>query len=80
MKNSLSTNTFFLSLTSTGYPFKSKEKNNPYRVIGFDEKQNFGKFSFSGMSGNRKRTVSFLGLKGENFTKWSVPEKELKIP
>ena len=75
MKNSLSTNIFFLSLTSTGYPFRSKEKNNLNYVIGFDEKQNNGKTSFSGVSGNRKRTVSFLGLKGENPGEWSVTEK-----
>jgi alkaline phosphatase D len=66
------------ALTSTGYPFSAVEKNNPYRVIGFDQKQNYARFSFSGKLGERKMTVQYLGLIGENLGEWSVTEKELK--
>jgi alkaline phosphatase D len=61
-------------------PFKDKEINNPYRVIGFDLKQNYGKFSFSGKRNERKLTVEFLGLKGEKLGEWSIHEKDLKTP
>ena len=67
-------------LTSGTHAFGSAEKNNPYRVIGIDEKQNYGRFSFSGPRGSRKLTVEFLGVKGEKLGEWSVSEKELKTP
>ena len=67
-------------LTSGTHKFGGAEKNNPYRVIGIDEKQNYGRFSFSGNRGNRKLTVEYLGLKGEKLAEWSVTEKELKTP
>jgi alkaline phosphatase D len=67
-------------LTSNGYPFSAPEKNNPYRVTGFDLKQNYAKFSFSGKMGDRKMTVEFLGLKGEPLAQWSINEKNLKAP
>ena len=66
------------ALTSTGYQFNAAEKNNPYRVIGFDQKQNYAKFSFSGKRGDRKMTVQYFGVKGENLGEWSVNEKELR--
>lgn len=64
-------------LTSGTHQFGDVEKNNPYRVFGLAEKQNYGKFSFSGPRGNRKLTVEFLGIKGEKLGEWSVNEKEL---
>jgi len=64
-------------LTSGTHQFGDAEKNNPYRVFGLAEKQNYGKFSFSGPGGNRKLTVEFLGIKGEKLGEWSVNEKEL---
>lgn len=66
-------------LTSGTHQFGDAEKNNPYRVFGLAEKQNYGKFSFSGPRGNRKLTVEFLGIKGEMLGEWSVNEKELGI-
>lgn len=68
------------ALTSGGYPFGGKEINNPYRVIGFAQKQNYGKFSFSGKRGERKMTVNFYGVKGEALGEWSIMEKDLKTP
>ncbi len=66
------------ALTSGGYPFSTAEKNNPYRVIGFDQKQNYARFSFTGKRGERIMTVQYLGIKGENLGEWSVHEKELR--
>jgi alkaline phosphatase D len=67
-------------LTSGTHSFGGPEKNNAYRVFGLDEKQNYGKFSFSGARSNRKLTVEFLGVKGEKLGEWSITEKELKTP
>jgi len=67
-------------LTSGTHTFGTAEKNNPYRVFGLDEKQNYGKLSFSGARGNRKLTVEFIGVKGEKLGEWSISEKELKTP
>jgi alkaline phosphatase D len=68
------------SLTSGTHKFGGPEKNNPYRVVGIDEKQNYGKFSFSGPRGNRSLTVTYLGVKGEKLGEWSINEKDLKTP
>lgn len=65
-------------LTSASHVFGGAEKNNPYRVFGLDQKQNYGRFSFTGDRGSRKLTVEFLGIKGEKLGAWSVLEKELK--
>ncbi|MCY7309756.1 MAG: alkaline phosphatase family protein [Chitinophagaceae bacterium] len=67
-------------LTSSTHKFTGTEKNNSYRVLGIDEKQNYGRFSFSGIRGSRKLTVEYLGLKGEKLGEWSISEKELKTP
>jgi alkaline phosphatase D len=67
-------------LTSGTHSFGGPEKNNPYRVLGIDEKQNYARFSFSGKKNERKLTVEFLGIKGEKLGEWSVGEKELKTP
>ena len=65
-------------LTSGTHTFGGVEKNNPYRVLGIDEKQNYAKFSFSGRRGDRKLTVNFFGIKGDKLGEWSIMEKELK--
>lgn len=67
-------------LTSGTHVFGADEKNNPYRVVGVDQKQNYGRFSFSGAKGQRKLTVEFLGIKGEKLGEWSVSETTLKVP
>jgi alkaline phosphatase D len=65
-------------LTSGTHVFGEAEKNNPYRVYGLDQKQNYGKISISGTSGNRKLEVKFIGVKGEDLGSWSVTQQELK--
>lgn len=67
-------------LTSGTHTFGKEEKNNPFRIVGVDQKQNYGRISVSGPRGNRKLTVDFLGIKGENITSWSLLERELKVP
>jgi alkaline phosphatase D len=65
-------------LTSGTHTFSGAEKNNPYRVLDIDEKQNYAKFSFSGKIGDRKLTVNFFGIKGDKLGEWSITEKDLK--
>ncbi len=65
-------------LTSGTHTFGAAEKNNPYRVLGIDEKQNYTRFSFSGKRNERKLTIEYLGVKGEKLGEWSISEKELK--
>jgi len=65
-------------LTSGTHVFGAAEKNNPYRVFGLDQQQNYGRFSFSGLRGSRKLTVEFLGVKGEKMGEWSISGSELK--
>lgn len=67
-------------LTSGTHKFSGPEKNNPYRVFGLDEKQNYGKFSFSGQEDDRKLTVEFIGVKGEKLGVWSINKNDLKTP
>jgi alkaline phosphatase D len=67
-------------LTSGTHSFGPREKNNPYRVLGIDQKQNYGKFNLSGPRGDRKLSVEFFGVKGDKLAEWSVSEKELRTP
>jgi len=67
-------------LTSGTHRFAGPEVNNPYRVLGIDEKQNYAKFSFSGPKDKRKLLVEFFGVKGNKLGEWSISENELKTP
>lgn len=67
-------------LTSGTHKFAAPEDRNPYRIIGIDDKQNYGRFSISGGKGQRKLTVEFLGVKGEKLGEWSITENGLKTP
>ena len=67
-------------LTSATHVFGGSEKNNPYRVLGVDQKHNYGKISISGPRGARVLKVEYLGTKGELLGTWSVGEKELRTP
>ena len=67
-------------LTSGTHKFSGPEKENPYRVLGIDEKQNYTKFSFSGERNKRKMLVEFFGIKGEKLGEWSILESDLKTP
>lgn len=67
-------------LTSGTHSFGGAEKNNPYRVIGIDEKQNYAKISMTGKRNERKLTVQFFDVKGKGLGDWNVSERELKTP
>ena len=67
-------------LTAGTHKFGSSEANNPYRVMGLDEHQNYGKFSFTGPRGDRRLKLQLIGLNGQLWREWSVSEKELKTP
>lgn len=67
-------------LTSGTHVFGKEEKDNPFRIWGLDQKQNYTRFSFSGPRGSRKMKVEFLGTRGEKLGEWSIEEKELKTP
>lgn len=66
-------------LTSGTHVFGKAEQNNPYRVVGVDQLQNYGRISVTGSRGARKLTVEFKGIKGETIKDWSVSEAELKV-
>lgn len=65
-------------LTSGTHQFSGMEKENPWRIFGLDEKQNYGRISISGEKGKRRLKVEFLGIKGEKLGEWSVLETELR--
>ena len=65
-------------LTSGTHVFGADEKDNPFRVIGIDQKQNYGRVSIAGKAKDRRLTVRFIGVKGEALGEWSVHENELK--
>lgn len=67
-------------LTSGTHKFGGPEKDNPYRILGIDEKQNYSRFSFTGRRNERKLTVEFFGIKGEKLGEWAVNENELRTP
>lgn len=67
-------------LTSGTHKFTAPEDSNPYRIIGIDDKQNYGRFSVSGGKGQRRLKVEFLGVKGEKLGEWSITENGLKTP
>jgi alkaline phosphatase D len=66
-------------LTAGTHVFGRDEQNNPFRVAGVDQKQNYGRVSLTGKPKDRKLTVTFIGVKGEDLGEWSVHEKELQV-
>ena len=67
------------SLTAGTVGFTGPEEKSPYRLVGID-KNNYGRFSFSGARGERKLLVEFIGTKGEKLGEWSIGESALKNP
>jgi alkaline phosphatase D len=66
-------------LTSGTHFFGGPEKNNPYRILGIDQKQNYGKVSVTGERGKRKLKIDFIGVAGETLGNWSIDESALKL-
>ncbi len=67
-------------LTSGSHKFGKEEKNNPYRVVGLEDMQNYSKVSFTGDRKNRMMKVEFFNPKGIKQIEWSVGIKDLKSP
>jgi alkaline phosphatase D len=67
-------------LTSGSHKFGGEEKNNPYRVVGLEDMQNYSKLSFFGDRKNRIMKVEFFNPKGVKQIEWSVGIKDLKSP
>jgi len=65
-------------LTAGTHVFGEAEKNNPYRVFGLDQKQNYAHISISGKPKERLLSVRYKGIKGELLGEWSVREGELR--
>ena len=65
-------------LTSGTHVFGETEKNNPYRVFGLDQKQNYAHISISGKYKERVLSVRFKGISGELLGEWSVKESALR--
>lgn len=66
-------------LTSGTHEFGASEKNNPFRVLGIDQKQNYARISVSGAPRSRVLKVEYLGIKGEVLGQWSVAESDLRV-
>lgn len=66
-------------LTSGTHAFGGKEANNPWRILGIDKLQNYGRISISGPRSKRVMKVEFLGVKGEALGQWQVGEQELRF-
>ena len=66
-------------LTAGTHVFGRNEQNNPYRVAGVDQKQNYGRVSLTGKPKDRKLSITFIGVKGEDLGVWSVHEKDLQV-
>ena len=67
-------------LTSSTHKFGGPEINNPYRVLGLDQKQNYARISISGKLNERKLKVEYIGVHGEKLDEWSINESALKTP
>ncbi|MBD0368090.1 MAG: alkaline phosphatase D family protein, partial [Flavisolibacter sp.] len=65
------------SLTAGVAGFSQAEQHSPYNLLKI-EKNNYGRFSFSGPKGQRRLLVEFIGTKGEKLGEWSVLETQLK--
>lgn len=65
-------------LTSGSHKFGGAEKNNPFRVAGIDNIQNYSRITFEGSLENRTLKVEFIDGKGNILSSWNTSAKELK--
>ena len=66
-------------LSSGTHRFAGPETHNPYRILGIDKFQNYGRVKVSGETGKRNLGIEFVGVKGDLLGQWSVNEQELKF-
>lgn len=67
-------------LSSGTHKFGGPEANNPFRVVGVDQLQNYSRVTLSGSRGARRLKVDFVGAKGDVLGTWEVGEQDLKMP
>jgi alkaline phosphatase D len=65
-------------LTSGSHKFGGAEKNNPFRVAGIDNIQNYSRITLEGSLENRTLKVEFIDGKGNILSSWNTSAKELK--
>lgn len=65
-------------LTSGSHKFGGPEKNNPYRIAGIDDIQNYSRVTLSGTLKDRTLHVEFIDGKGNVLTSWSIKANDLK--
>jgi alkaline phosphatase D len=65
-------------LTSGTHVFGGVEKDNPFRVLGVDKVQNYGKLSFSGDRKNRMLSIEYLGIDGKQIANYTIAAKDLQ--
>jgi alkaline phosphatase D len=67
-------------LTSGTHVFGKAEKDNPFRILGIDQKQNYCRVNVSGKKGDRTMQFDFCGIDGAVINSWKINEKELRTP
>jgi len=67
-------------LTSGSHKWSKEERDNPYRVVGVENMQNYTKITISGDRKNREMKVEFFDPKGIKQTEWNTSVQELKTP
>ncbi len=65
-------------LTSGTHKFGSAEKENAYRVLGIDQKQNYTRVSFNGVGRDRTLTATFLGVQGDQLGEYKITASQLR--
>ena len=67
-------------LTSGSHKFGGVEKNNPYRLVGVEDMQNYTKITLKGLKKERVLQVEIFNPKGEKQANWEISLKELSTP
>ncbi len=66
-------------LSSGTHSFSGPEANNPYRVVGVDKYQNYGRVKISGETGKRNFSIDFVSVKGDVLGSWTVSEQDIRF-
>lgn len=66
-------------LTSGSHYFSGSEKENPQRMVGVDNQQNYTQISITGNKKERQLKAVFKNPKGEILSSWQINEKDLKV-
>jgi len=67
-------------LTSGTHSFGGAEASNPFRVVGVDKYQNYGRISITGARNMRSLKIEFVGIKGEVLDTFTISQSGLKFP